>query len=660
MIDIEQEAIKTYELNMQYLKKNHPNLHKDLLSLDLEMQNGNIQQKFDLEYIEDNFDIKEIATGKYIYEKESNKIAQSYADTTVFDKDISTIESFSMLDLTDEKVKLEDFTIRARQYIYPMMTYSVKNIKRNSKMKEIVKYIFSGIGLGSHIQSIHNKIHGHRYLIIEDDIEIFKLSLFVTKYYEIAKEATIYFSVLEDETAFKITYDRYMQDAFMYNYLIKYTHLSIHSHVKLKQLISFTGSQTYVAYPYQLQLDRYLSPLKCINEKYPLIDIYKDIDDSILKNKPVLVIASGPSLSKNIEWLKQNHSKFIIMAVSSSLHFLDKHDIYPDLVLSADADIRVGEFFTNFKNKDFLNNTTIIFSSITHSDVLEKAKKYDFYISDISMQFNTDKPRYSFSCVGSFAYLYALDTSATNIYVLGLDLAVDQKTGEDHISEHMFSTKTDIANKGALPLTISLTETLIPLQGNFQETIYTTPSFHSSIFTIAQVASSIKKPYQNVYNVNHGAKIQASQALEISSVDVASLEKLNKIEFHNLFSKELNKNNNNTLNDKDLEIIKNNKIVIKKVKKLISKHSLKSKTSNYDIYIDRLLKLSENIYACEVARPVKPLITYKAYFEYVFSIMYTFFNTKDLTNIKQHIANFDKMILDGLNDITRQFEEVEF
>jgi len=256
MPDIEQIAIRKYELNMLYLQKNHLKLCKDLQNLDMAIQNNHYQQQYDLEYIEGNFDIKEISSGKYLYNKQSNKTHKSYAEHTSLDKNKSTIETFALYNLSEKDINTDKHHIRAKKYIYPMMKYSLENSKNNTKMKKIVKFIFSGVGLGLHIEAIDKKINASQYLIIEDNIEIFKLSLFTTNYYEIAKNAKIYFSVLEDVHTFTETYNKFMKDSYTYNYLLKYNHLKTHSLTKLKHIISLAGSQLFVAFPYQLQLDK--------------------------------------------------------------------------------------------------------------------------------------------------------------------------------------------------------------------------------------------------------------------------------------------------------------------------------------------------------------------------------------------------------------------
>lgn len=54
-------------------------------------------------------------------------------------------------------------------------------------------------------------------------------------------------------------------------------------------------------------------------------------------NKPVLIVASGPSLEENIESIKHHRDSFYIIALSSSLSVLAYHSLKPDICVSTDG-----------------------------------------------------------------------------------------------------------------------------------------------------------------------------------------------------------------------------------------------------------------------------------------------------------------------------------
>lgn len=61
---------------------------------------------------------------------------------------------------------------------------------------------------------------------------------------------------------------------------------------------------------------------------------------------PVIIVAAGPSLNKNIDLLKEAKGKAFILVVDAALRAMEGHGICPDLALSVDARVR-DDFFTD-------------------------------------------------------------------------------------------------------------------------------------------------------------------------------------------------------------------------------------------------------------------------------------------------------------------------
>lgn len=61
---------------------------------------------------------------------------------------------------------------------------------------------------------------------------------------------------------------------------------------------------------------------------------------------PVIIVAAGPSLNKNIDLLKEAKGKAFILVVDAALRAMEGHGISPDLALSVDARVR-DDFFTD-------------------------------------------------------------------------------------------------------------------------------------------------------------------------------------------------------------------------------------------------------------------------------------------------------------------------
>ena len=149
--NIEIKIVDNFEKNMKYFEQYQPQVYSILASLDSAIEQNLYQSKYDLIFNNNYFDVKELRTGKYIYSDNSNKHA--------FD------------------------------------------ISENFKDK-IDNFVFFGVGLGVHLERIIKNTQSKRYLIIEDDLELFKLSTFVTPYFKFAKDSELFFSVFEEEDVF--------------------------------------------------------------------------------------------------------------------------------------------------------------------------------------------------------------------------------------------------------------------------------------------------------------------------------------------------------------------------------------------------------------------------------------------------------------------------
>ncbi len=87
-----------------------------------------------------------------------------------------------------------------------------------------------------------------------------------------------------------------------------------------------------------------------INEiiNYPGIkDLYDKFD-----NKPGIVVATGPSLNKNIHLLKGIEDKALIASVDASLRVLKRHNIKPHLVTSLERVIATSKLFEGLEKED--------------------------------------------------------------------------------------------------------------------------------------------------------------------------------------------------------------------------------------------------------------------------------------------------------------------
>ena len=68
---------------------------------------------------------------------------------------------------------------------------------------------------------------------------------------------------------------------------------------------------------------------------------------NLFKGKPAVVVAAGPSLNKQIKWLKKVENKVLIVACDTGLGILLKHQIVPHIVTALERDLVCSTLFEN-------------------------------------------------------------------------------------------------------------------------------------------------------------------------------------------------------------------------------------------------------------------------------------------------------------------------
>lgn len=144
-------------------------------------------------------------------------------------------------------------------------------------------------------------------------------------------------------------------------------------------------------------------------------------------DKNILVIASGPSLEKTINFIKENQNKFIIFALSSAINPLIKNGILPDLCFSTDGgfwatkhlqplirnNIPLALAVEGAVAKDILKSNTIIPLVYNQGMASTLYKKTGLTYTQAE----------SCPTVSETAIKLARDMTTQSVYILGLDLS---------------------------------------------------------------------------------------------------------------------------------------------------------------------------------------------------------------------------------------------
>jgi len=651
---IEQLAIKQYQINLKYFEKNHPELYKKLTLFNSAIENGSYKEKYALEYINPYFDIRDISSGNYLYNQDTNKYAKKLAENITYKRSEQVIEGFYNRPLSEEFVNKSDDKINLRNNLFAsakIMYYHDKVISKDYNMKDLFKFIYCDVGLGLHIEAIQKKVQSKVLLIIEKDLELFHLSCFTTNYKKIGNEATLFFTIMDNDENFKKVFDAFFTTAYTHNHFIKYSLLFENNLSTIKNIQNIIVSSKFLIYPYAKLLKETLKAPEYLVEQYPFFDVRKHKEyQNPFKEKAILIIGAGPSLKHNADWLKKNANRFIIISVLAAVRSLYKIGVKPDIVTHMDGNDISSHHLEDIDTKSFFDKTLFLFSSITPKNIINRLEKTQIYFFETASHYKKIPHIPSGSSIGETSYALSLVFGAKEVYLLGLDLALDPETKSSHSDDHAFSRTIDDSEEN--PQTTTLQNSIFFVKGNLRELVPTNNLFNISAKIMNDMSKSLLQDNQKVYNLNDGAYFEGTIPLKPENFDMTKLkiikkdtsfEELKKL-FQNISQDKMTdeeKKNINAQLDEAQRLLNIIKIFEEKVKT----NDIKSYLANYlyPLY-QELLRLNH-----EGSFDINYI--FSSYMQTISSYIFDVFNTTNLPNEKEHVKNMNDIYLYQLKRI---------
>jgi hypothetical protein len=234
---------------------------------------------------------------------------------------------------------------------------------------DATNFIVIGIGLGYHIIELIKTTSKHsRILVIENDKSLSRLAFETNDLKQILTHPglTLVFSgqqdvmkeVLEEE---KINFSLNGYRLIQQNSLSEVNSIRTNELlVKIKSLFQASAIE-----------------IKTQSEKSKTFynNIYKNYSNLIsstgitslkdsLSNLPAIICSAGPSLEKNIQYLKAKRSNFLLISVATALAPLNENGIFPDFIVSIDPDDITINFFDLYNNSE---NTWLLYNPVVPS-----------------------------------------------------------------------------------------------------------------------------------------------------------------------------------------------------------------------------------------------------------------------------------------------------
>ncbi|MBL0707441.1 MAG: motility associated factor glycosyltransferase family protein, partial [Sulfurimonas sp.] len=527
MQNIESIVIQNYEKSMLYFKNKHLSLFNKLKALEILLDEGKYPQKYDLEYKDGYFDIVDLGSGNMLYNRDSYEYSHKLVDDINFKKDEHVVETFYNHIFSQESVQNAKKLTANHTHVTtaPMINYYNKYIDKSMSMKKIQKFMFLGVGLGLHIEDMVKKTDADVFLILEDDIELFRLSLFTCNYEEAFKGREAFFSVAQNGTEFQDSFALFYGYAFIRNHYLKFSLFSSKDEIHIKNIQTAILNRSEHCYSHAALLEKDARVLEKINQDYKFLSMLKK-DEKFFDDKPILILGAGPSLGANKEWIKQHQNKFIIIAPFATLRVLYHLNIAPDIIVHIDeADMFANLDIKLYEGKeDFFKNSSFVFNASVPQLFFDTFDKDSIYLLEDRTKYKLNYNYIEVASVGEAIYAIALSLSHKDIYMLGLDMALGDD-GSSHSKTHSTKNKVDASQTQKIDDVADLRKTALRVRGNFRDTVVTVPLFTMSIRLMNLQTKKYRSKDQNIYNLSDGAYFEDTTPLRVDTVEFVDKEK---------------------------------------------------------------------------------------------------------------------------------------
>ncbi|MBQ9273892.1 MAG: motility associated factor glycosyltransferase family protein [Succinivibrio sp.] len=250
-----------------------------------------------------------------------------------------------------------------------------------------------------------------------------------------------------------------------------------------------------------------------------------------LRDVPYFVVGNGPSLDKDIPFLRKHQDQALIIACGTALDTLYHAGIQPDFYGCTERAPHIKETIRAIPDQNFIASLMLLGTEVVHPWTLECFNdcllfgKYGEAFYSLASRFLDDgcliSPTVGVNpLVGNLGLATSIMLGFKHTYFFGIDNGTRLKDGEMHSSYNAAYTKAGVTVKGDL----YKTDTTVP--ANFGGSCESTYIFILSRDYLAQDIAAIQKvdPQRQYYNCSDGALIQGAVPLRSAALEMAMQE----------------------------------------------------------------------------------------------------------------------------------------
>jgi hypothetical protein len=494
--EIQQTLEEIFLNNLRFFKDKEPAIYAKIIEFEeLAIENYCINFK------DNKFQLTDLENNTNFYETDP------FIDATNKIKNFDIASAFNLINI-EPLQKRNHYKNEINAYEY--LNEFIKNF--NNIDIKINKFIFLGTLLGVHINDFHQFLKAKVYFIIEPNIEIFRLSMFMTDYKFLYENAKIFFAINENEDTLKEITKEFLNHHYEFNNLIHFELAHKINTPLINQLsVIFThlGEMRYPFSEYLINLNRFHNYF--IKNNNNLLNISKIYN--FLENKEILFLGAGPSLEKNLDFVNTNKNKFILVVVAATLKILETKKIIPDIIITIDGQQIISEQFN--VHKSMYENSIILSSTKLDFEIYKILKNTKLFFFQNSLNLFKELGFITGVTVGDIGIDLLLRFGVKNLYLLGIDAAIDSETGTTHIKTHSHSKKVDFKNSSNNK--IDFNKTIIYVKGNFEKEVPTFLEYKEMIEEINTKLGYLDNSFK-IYNLSNGAYFKNTIPTQIDTL----------------------------------------------------------------------------------------------------------------------------------------------
>lgn len=372
--------------------------------------------------------------------------------------------------------------------------------------------VFLGVFTGLHIMSYLNKTTVRDVFLIEPDLDRFALSCFFFDYEEMEKRYG-HLLLHVGPNAPQSPIDQLVTKApITASTWVRL--LPAYPSEEFDDIINRVGLRwralMEIFVPYERELQNLKNGMQNLRDGRP----FPRTPPKLSENSTIAVVASGPSLNKDMTWLKKNQSRLIIMASISCVRVLKENGIRVDYQCTLDTELDEPLF----QQLQMDPEVPLVAYYKFNPDLLERFKKVYLVYEDGKanvVRFH-NSITHTHPTTGNFMTAFAAWCKPSRLLFVGLDLGF-REARRSHVEGGWHDENEGVGHQEE-----TAHAEHIKVEANFPESeseILTMAYYNNARFAVEDAIVALLGRCQ-IYNLSDGAKISGALPLRSSELNL--------------------------------------------------------------------------------------------------------------------------------------------